>query len=78
MDRSVEGKISALMIQGRPFAPKDLVTYVSVYGSFARIIGLRGIYQVAPNIMIAAVAALPPAIVEAECSPLADGFATAM
>ena len=34
--------------------------------------------QVAPKIMMAAVAALPPAMVEADCCSFGIGFATAM
>lgn len=49
IERREDGNISAEMIHGNPFAPKD---------------------QVAPNIMMAAVAAFPPATYEV------DGFVT--
>lgn len=55
--RKLVGKISALIIHGRPLAPKD---------------------QVAPKIMMAAVAALPPATVLALCATPAWGLAIAM
>jgi len=57
MDLMLDGKISALMIHGRPLAPKD---------------------HVAPKIMIAAVAALPPATVLALWAVPGVGFAMAM
>jgi len=65
MLRREPGNISAEIIQGNPFAPNDLMYFDSTgqHVSHAQEELHTGTDHVAPKIIIAAVAAFPPAIV---------------
>jgi hypothetical protein len=63
MDRNDDGNISAEIIQGRPLAPK--LQLASLNGQ-SGVHGKVNYVNLPPKIIIMAVAALPPAIVESD------------
>jgi hypothetical protein len=63
IDRNDDGNISAEIIHGRPFAPK--LQLASLNGQCS-VPGKVKYVNLPPNIIIMAVAALPPAIVESD------------